>query len=412
METTTEEPQQIFDMDTDSMIANPAFKKPTENQDSDKDKDPDPDPDPAPGDKEPEPDALGEKDPDPDKDLDPNADQDPNPKKEDESITADAYVANVYGEKYGIKTESDLTTVLDNALDLQDENDTLKAELVTAKADAGKPKFSSDKQQKAFEFLQQFDVDKQGEALDTFAKLITMDVEKSDDMMILEERFIHEHPEYTRPEAQRMFTKQHGRKYNLKKEDFDSEDAYNQEVADLAIEKKGEVARAKTFLKDKQLTYKPKATEDKKPSVPEAVTKSIEKNTTDYAAHAEKTNELVFERNGEKYTFKFSAEQKEKIAKSVAVWVKNPANYDGNGQLLGIKTPSEMTKAVVGGMFMDDVISAITDQVKNSATIKRVDEINGKKPEKRTGPGSGEIPVKDDLDAQAVRIIKNNRKAS
>lgn len=327
----------------------------------------------------------------------------------DEVLDPDAYFAEVFGEKYGVKTQAETETLITNALELQDEYEVLKKENEALKAESAKPKLS-EKEQKAVDFIKQFDINRPGEALDTYAKLIGMDVDNTDDMLVLEERFIHEHPEYTRAEAQRMFAKQHTRKYNISKDDFDSEEAYNSEIEDLKIEKKGEVTRARAFLKEKQSTYKPKTVEEK-PLVSEAVTKSIEKTAPEFTAFVDKTNELAFERGGDKYIFKLDADKKGKVKEAVSAWVKNPANYSKDGKLLGIKTPDDMMRIVTGGMFMDQIISAVADQVKNSVNIKRVEEVGKKQPPKRQTPGSGDVNKSNDLYTQAQNLIKKKKAA-
>lgn len=408
-----EQPAEIYDMDKGAYVPNPALKK--ETQDPDPDADPEPDPDPN-ADPEPEPDADPK--PDADADPDPNADPEPDPdpnadpdkdKNQEDVLDPDAYFAEVFGEKYGVKTQAETETLIENALELQDEFEVLKKENETLKAESGKPKLT-EKEQKAVDFIKQFDINRPGEALDTYAKLIGMDVDQTDEMLVLEERFVHEHPEYTRQEAQRMFAKQHSRKYNIRKEDFDSEESYNSELEDLKIEKKGEVARARIFLKDKQSTYKPKAAEEK-PLVSETVTKSIEKTTPEYTAFVDKTNELTFEQGGDKYIFKLDAEKKGKVAEAVKAWVKNPANYSQDGKLLGIKTPGDMLKIVTGGMYMDQIINAVADQVKNSVNIKRVEEVGKKQPQKRQAPGSGDTNKPNDLYSQAQNLIKKRKAA-
>lgn len=409
---TIEQPAQVYDMDKGEYVDNPALKKdnPNPNPDPDPNADPEPDPDPN-ADPEPEPDADPNADPEPD--PDPNADpDDPKDKDEDEVLDADAFIAEVYGEKYGVKSQTELETLVESAAELQDEHEALKRENETLKAEAGKLVAMTPKQKKAVEFISQFDIDRQGEALDTFAKLISMDVDTSDAMMVLEERYIHEHPEWTRAEAQRMFSKDYNKRFTLKKEDFDSEADYNSEVADMEIMKKGEVARSRAYLKDQQTKYKPQATENK-PLVSEAVTKSIEKIAPEYTAHAEKTNEITFEQDGDKYVFKLDADKKSKVNAAVKEWVKNPTSYSKDGKLLGVKTPDEMMNMVIGSMFMKDIISAITDQVKNSVNIKRVDEVGKNKPAKRKAPGSGDAKnTSNDLYSQAQNLIKKKAAAN
>lgn len=413
---TAEQPAEIYDMDKGEFVPNPALKTetqtpedPTDPADPEDPADPADPTDPAETDDD---DPADPSDPvDPENPADPADPTDPEDPQE-EVLDPDAYFEEVFGKKYGVKTQADADTLIENALALQDEHEALKTELSELKTNGGKPKFSSDKEEKAFNFIKQFDINRQGEALDTYAKLISMDVDQSDEMMVLEERYIHEHPEWSRTESQRMFQKEHNRKYNLKKDDFDSEEAYNSELEDLAIMKKGEVSRARTFLKEKQATYKPKPVEER-PLVSEAVTKSIEKTTPEYTEFADKTNEIIFEQGGDKYTFKLDADRKAKVVEAVNAWVKNPANYSQDGKLLAVKDPKQMLTIVAGGLFMNDIIDAVADQVKNSVNIKRVEEVGKVQPKKRKAIGSGEVnKPDDDLYAQAARLLKKKAAAN
>lgn len=409
---TIEQPAEIYDMDSGKYVENPALKKEPENPENPEDPEtPEDDPEDPENPENPEnPEEDPETPEDDPEDDDPENPEDP--ETPEDVLDPDAFIAEVYGEKYGVKTQAELETLVESAADLQEEYEALKKENETIKAEAGKPKFTSDKEEKAFEFIKKFDINRQGEALDTYAKLISMDVDSSDAMMVLEERYVHEHPEWTRAEAQRMFQKDYNKRFTLKKDDFDSESEYNQEVADIEIMKKGEVARARTYLKDQQSKYKPQTTEAK-PLVSEAVTKSIEKIAPEYTAHAEKTNEITFEQDGEKYIFKLDADKKAKVSAAVKEWVKNPSSYSKDGKLMGVKNPDDMMNMVIGSMFMKDIISAITDQVKNSVNIKRVDEVSKSKPKKRQAPGSGDTRNQsDDLYSQASLLIKKKAAAN
>ena len=69
-----------------------------------------------------------------------------------------------------------------------------------------------------------------------------------------------------------MFSKDYNRRFTLDKNRFEgTEEEYKIELADLEIAKKGEVARARNYLKDQQTKYKPQAAEVK-PAVSEVFT--------------------------------------------------------------------------------------------------------------------------------------------
>lgn len=421
-------PEQILDMATDKMVPNPAYKKPEpegESEESDNeeteeeeitDTNAESETEEETEESEDEESETDESDETTEEEAEDEAEETDESDEEEEDaateLSPDAFIESVYSEKYGIKTQAELETVIENALDLSEEFETLQKEHEALKAEAGKPKFTSEKQQKAFEFLSQYELDHQGEALDTFAKLLSMDIEKTDGKLLMEEAFVHQHPELTRAEAQRKFNKEHDRKYNLKREAFDGDDAaYAEEVEDRKIDMKSDVAKAKEFLKDKKTKYSPKAKEEA-PSTPEVVTTSIKKNAEEYVAYAGKQNELVFEHDGEKYSFKLDDAKKKSISNAMEQWVKNPASYDEKGQLRGIKKADEMFNMVVGSLYLKDYLNAIIGQVKNTVNTKRVDEVAKKKVEKRIAPGGGDARKGgDDLDNQAMKLIKSKKAA-
>lgn len=423
------QPEKIFDADNDKWIDNPALKK-EEPADKDKDK-PDakkdkPDPKAAESEEQEEEEQESEGEESEEEGSEEEAEEEEEQgeekteaeeeaekdkskgkkAKDDDGLTPDAYVEQTYGEKYGLKTEADLKKTIENAIDIVDELKAVKAERDTLKADSGKPKFASKAHESAYEFVSKFDPTMQGEALQTFAKLVTMDIDAGDPMMLLEEKFVHENPQWTRSEAQRMFKKEYAKKYTLNREKFEGSEAeFAEEQADVEIMKKGDIARAKTYLKDLREKHKPAAAEQ--PKTNEAVTKAIEKNTKEYDAHFQKSEEVVFEDAGDKYSYKLDAEKKKQVSEAMKAWVNNPLSYNEKGELIGATTPEEMFQTIVGGLFLKDIVKSLKSQVKNKVSTKRVEEIAAKTPKKRTTPGSGEAKTnKDDLDEQAIRLIK------
>jgi hypothetical protein len=329
-------------------------------------------------------------------------------KEEDEFLTEDQFIAQTYGEKFGIKTQADLDKTITNAVDVMAELETVKKERDSLKL--AKPKFTTPGQESAYNFVSQFDPKMQGEALQTFAKLIGMDIESADPTMLLEEKFIHEKPHWSRSESQRMFKKEFAKKYNLAREKFDGTDAeYEEELKDIEILKKGDVAMAKTFLKELKEKHKPA---EEQPKNNELVTKAVEQNVKKYADFVQKAEEVTFGEGDDKFIFKLDAEKKSQLSEAMKSWVNNPHSYDDRGQLLGERSMEEMFDTLVGGMYIKEIVKAIRDQANNSATIKRVDEISTKTPKKLKGQSPGEVKVnKDDLAEQARAIIRRRKAA-
>jgi hypothetical protein len=330
------------------------------------------------------------------------------PEEEFDSVTPDDFIKNVFGEKYEIQSQEELEELIDNATGVMEDYEGLKKQLAELKDQ--KPKFSSTEEEKAFEFIKKFGVPRQGEAFQTYAKLIAMDVDNADQRMLLEERFVHENPELTREEAQKKFARDYNRKYSLSRENFDGTDAeYKEELEMLEIDKKSEVNKAKKFLKEQQEKFKPTVKDDA-PKVPESVQKSIEKNAVAYEEFAKGNQELVFEENGEKVNFKLDKDKNATISKAMLAWVKNPANYDEKGTLTGVKSPQDMQRQVAAALYLDDIIKTVVSQVKNSVTGKRIDEVGEKKPDKGKSVSGAKFKKEPDLYDSALDLLKKKQR--
>jgi hypothetical protein len=412
------EPAQIFDLTSGKMVDNPdAVIKETAKPEAKPDpKDakktvvkPDPEEE-EPEAEEPEVEEEEEPEDEPEEEDEPEVEEPTAKKKkeEEEFLTEDQFIEKTYGEKFGIKTQADLDKTITNAVDVMAELETVKKERDSLKS--AKPKFTSPGQESAYNFVSQFDPKMQGEALQTFAKLIGMDMESADPTMLLEEKFIHENPQWSRSESQRMFKKEYAKKYNLQREKFDGTDAeYDEELKDIEILKKGDVARSKTFLKELKEKHKPA---EEQPKNNELVTKAVEQNVKKYADFVQKAEEVTFGEGDDKFIFKLDAEKKSQLSEAMKSWVNNPYSYDDRGQLLGERSMEEMFDTLVGGMYIKEIVKAIRDQANNSATIKRVDEISTKSPKKLKGQAPGEVKVnKDDLAEQARAIIRRRKAA-
>jgi len=329
--------------------------------------------------------------------------------EEFDSVTPDDFIKNVFGEKYEVQSQEELEELIENAAGVMENYEALQKQVAELKDQ--KPKFGSQEEEKAFEFIKKFGVPRQGEAFQTYAKLIAMDVDNADPRMLLEERFVHENPELTREEAQRKFARDFNRKYTLSRESFDGTDAeYKEEVEMLEIDKKSEVNKAKKFLKEQQEKFKPTAKEEG-PKVPEVVQKSIEKNVSSYESFTKDNQELVFEESGEKVSFKLDKDKSSTISKAMMAWVKNPANYDEKGNLVGVKNMQDMQRQVAGAVFLNDIIKAAVSQVKNSVSGKRIDEVAEKKPDKGKSVSGAKFKKEPDLYDSAAELIRKRQKA-
>lgn len=329
---------------------------------------------------------------------------------DEDVLEPDAYVAQRF-EKFGIKTEADLEKTIDQAINVMDELEAVKKERDELKSQSDKPKFPSKQHESAYNFVSQFDTSLQGEALQSFAKLIGMDLENSDPNMILEEEFIQRNPQWTRSEAQRMFKKHSSKTYELPREKFEgNDDEYEVEKKDLEILKKGDVARAKTYLAELRAKHKP--AEQEKPKENEAIKNAIGQNAKSINDFVEKTSEITFGKGDDKFVFKLEGDRKKQAHELLKNWVGNPSSYDEKGVLLGAGSEEDMLKQVVGALFLTDIVNSAMQTMGNRQQIKKIDTIAKGKVKKRATPQSGELKGGDDLEAQMERMAKKRRQAA
>jgi hypothetical protein len=423
----TENPAQIYDMDSGKYIDNPDLKKTAKSEENEEEeeteeeevvnpkaKSKDSEEENEEEESEESEDSEEEEESEDESEETEESEEDEEEKEVDDNFeeyeSVDQLIEKTFS-KFEVKSQAELEELVDNAVDLIDEVEELKKQNSELKTAA--PKFANPAQESAFKFVSQFDPSMQGEALQTFAKLIGMDIDAADPKMILEEKFIHENPHFTRAKAIRMFEKEYTAKYNLIREKFDGTDAeFKIEQEDVDIMKEGEVAKAKKYLKELREKNKP-ATEAETPKTNEVVTKAIEQNAKTYNDFIEKKAEVNFGEGKNKFVFKLEGDRKKQVSLAMKNWVSNPASYNDKGVLVGPENPEQMLNAVIGGLFLDDVIKAAYASASSKVGIERVDELHTRSPKKRSAPASGEGKESGDgMDSSALRIIKTRKKAA
>lgn len=330
--------------------------------------------------------------------------------KEDE-VSVNDFLSEKYAEHYGIKTEEDLDDTLAVMKELEEEVVELKSKLQEVEKGGTKPKFSSEQEEKAFEFLKNFDVTKLNEGMQTFGRLITMDLATADPKIILEEKFILENPELTRDEAMKKFNRDFKRKYTVAKEDFDTEEAFNEEDEMRKIDLKADVAGAKKFLDKKQTEFKakPKESENKEAKESPVVQQSITTHVSEVDEYMKEFDSLIFsDDNQDEFVYKLSKEQKKKAHEALKGWIGNPNSYDAKGKLIGWTGVDEKAQEVSYLLFGPDMIEKAFKHGQSIGERKRVDEIAKKKPNRVSKGGNGEL---NDLseEQQWERIAKDKK---
>jgi hypothetical protein len=431
IEIPVDQPKEIYDADNDKMIPNPLLekkepakeesKKPApkakseETEEEEEQEETDESENEEESEEEEEQESEEEESENEEEEEEEEESDDKKKTDKDEKVldSVDAVIEDQFSEKFGVKTAKEIENLITNALDVQDELESLKK--TNEELKAAKPKFLSAAHEAAYNLVSQFDPKLQGEALQTFAKLVGMDLESASPEMALEEEFIHKNPHWSRSEAQRMFKKQFAKTYTLDRTKFEGTDEeFEEEKKDLELLLKGDAAKAKAFLKETREKHKP-ATEAEKPKVSEVVTKAVEQTTKQYSDFVEKTGEITFGDGEDKFVFKLDADRKKQASQMLKNWVSNPTSYDEKGALIGAEGPENALKNVIGALFINEIVKDASASASSKASTKRLEDLAKKKPKKRTAPASGEGQgsVGDDLDEQARRIIKlKGRKAA
>ena len=314
----------------------------------------------------------------------------------DQPVAVDEFLKEKYAEAYGIENEKQLDEVLAVAAELEKENDELVAKIEALEKDGTKIKFESEQEEKAFNFIKNFPMDKLGEGMQTFVRVGTMDLKSAEPKIILEEKFILENPELTREEAIKKFNRDYNRKYTVKQEDYiDDDAAYKEEVEMRNIDLKADVARAREFLAKKQTEFKskPKETEAKEAKVSEVVTASIKEYISEVEDYMKEFDTLTFsiDDKTDPFKYKFSKTQKDQLREALKGWVGNSTYYDAKGKLIGSKGMDEDVQNFAYHLFGNDMMEKALKHGLTKGEIKRVDEISKSKPDRTSKNSNGKM---------------------
>lgn len=375
----------VFDPETMALIDAPPAKEKTADTTAVKTEDEPieeeaPDPDAKPKEEEPKEEEPKEEEP---------KEEEPGEKEKEPEVVnqgVDDFIKEKYSEKLGVETEDALDEKLEELIQLSTEHEALKAELAELKASEGKPKFSSKQEEKAYEFLKEFDVTRMSEGMQTLARIVTMDLEHAEPRIMLEEKFIIEHPELTREESLRKFSKDYAKKFTVKKEDFESEEAYKEELEDVKIEEKSAVAKAKDFLAKKQKEFKAAPKEESvEAKTSPVVQTSIQKNVAALDGYIKDFNSITYaptKDEKDNFTIKFTKEQLKTIHEATKGWVRDSNAYDDKGEIKGGFDPEKNVIKVTYLLYGEDILAKMYAHVMSQADIKRAEQIATKKPDR------------------------------
>lgn len=339
----------------------------------------------------------------------------PDGEKEEEFDTPDVYIKETLGEKFQINSEEELIETLESVDKLLEENEELKAKL--EEKGETKPVFANAAQEKLFNFINDigYAPEKHGEGLQTYARVMSIDKE-TDGRIVMEEKYILDHPELTREEAQYKFGKHYTKNFgDLKRDDFESDEEYKEAEKDRKIDKKSAEAKAREIIEKKQKEFK--SSPDKKdetPLVSEAVAKGIEQTSKVYSEHLNQVKELVFsptEDEDDDYAYVFKPEQLKSIRALCENWLKNPANYDKKGDLIGGTDPETSVQRAAFTLFGPDIVARNYEHAMSIASIQRAEEISTQKPNRVSKTGdAGKVVLSAEEQNQALIEQKRGKK--
>jgi len=280
------------------------------------------------------------------------------------------------------------------------------------------PKFKSDKDKKAFDFLKNYNVDKFGNGLGNYARLIGIDPDTINEKIALQETFVLKNPDLEREEALLLFNDEYDEKYTVEQNELEEDKAFanRQKLSD--IKKKQDAASSRKYLKEQQEAFKPEegdgdAGEPSKTEKPKVSPEAISKYSKVVKDSMEGFDSLIFddgEKDSDKFTYKLSKDQLKKVDLAMNNFINNPGNYNNKGEMSDFdadETKVNITAALFG-------IEMVEEAIKHGVTIgktKSVDEISKKKTSRKAKrvQGDEELSVDDQFEAMAKERNKKRQ---
>ena len=337
---------------------------------------------------------------------------------EDETVSADKFIEDEFGEKFGVKGLKDLNDILDTAIHTTKERDKLKAELEEAKK--AEPKYASEGQKQVAKWLDKigYDPSKYSEGLQTNAQIMAMDLDDKDlsPKIVLEAKFIMDHPELTRQEAQKKFEKSvWTKKYTLNRDDFESDEEFAEAKEDLRIDQKSDVAKATKSLKKVQEEFKVKPVEekgDKAPEVDPVVVKSIEKSTAALDEHLSENDQIIFQPTDDEeddFPYQFTEDQLSHIRAVCGTFIKDPKSYDEKGKLAFGSDMGALSRRVAYFLYGDDIFDKLYAHSTTVVSGKTLEEVGKTKPSRKSRGSAGASDV-DLSEEKQIEIMLKKKK--
>lgn len=312
---------------------------------------------------------------------------------QDDAITADDYVKESFGEKFGLNTETELTGVLEDYGKLRDENDDLKAKLEVA--EKAEPKFKHESHKVIAKFLEDLpDPTLAADRTETFLKLQKINTKSDDGKVLLQEAFVLEHPDIPRDRAITFFNRDFNQKYNKKKDDFTgTEQEWKEELEITQTSQDMAVSKAKRFIETKQAEFKLEkpSTEDKAPKENLEVKAGIEKMQTSLDTYLKEFKGLTLtptKNKEDNFNVVLSKEEHATVVKAAKTWVSNPGSYKVDGKFADSSEPAEIYQKAAFALLGPKIIEKMHQHMKSQIGIIRAEDIAKTEPERKTKVGS------------------------
>lgn len=314
------------------------------------------------------------------------------------------YLKEKFGEKFGIESEQELQEILDSQDALVEKFTELQTKY---KELENNPTYRTDQEKKIAEFLKPYDPTKFGEGLNSIAAIIGMDPAAVSGRTAMEEAYIINHPDLTRDEAKELFTEEYDVRFKLNKDDFDTDEAYNQRKRINDIKLKNEEANARKILVEKKELLKAKpeekqtATQENKPiEVPAEVT---QKYTQEIEKFFNPEKNKTFDRfqfksdDGKETLYEMILDKKQlaELKGFMSDYYKNPNNYSKDGKTANF-APQELVGTASRLLHGDWREQQLWKQVKVLAQKMKAEQIAGTSTEKKSsGGGDMKMSVTD-----------------
>lgn len=334
--------------------------------------------------------------------------------EEQEPPHADEIIKNIFGDKYGVKSEADFKEILDESVKILDENEKLTAKIAELEKAPKEPAFKSESQKAVFEMLKDYDPERIPDGLNMLAALVSMDVTKTDPKMLLEQKFIMEHPELNIERARRKFQRDFDAKYSINEDEFEDPQDLKEKKKDIEEDLEIEAAQARKFLKEKQKEVKIKSEQkDEKPeeSVNEHVQQSIAKNTAEFDEHFKGIHTLTFQVDEKDpknlFNYEFSKDELARIKNLMDNHLKHPSSYDDKGNMIGGFDPESKFQTAAFAVCGQQITERALKFAQKYAQVIKAEDIASRKPERKAKSAGRQQSMS--IDDQAERLAKKKK---